>query len=115
MKKLIGVAFAVLAVMGSSPVAAGEKLYLGAGYTCGGWTQGKNKNDAYEQIGARAYAVGYLSGANIHSSRPDLLKPGVGSVEAYMGWIDNYCRANPLDSIADAADALMDELAKRRR
>ena len=34
--------------------------------------------------------------------------------DAISAWVDNYCRANPLNQIKDAADSLVDELAKTK-
>jgi hypothetical protein len=32
-----------------------------------------------------------------------------------FGWIDNYCAGHPLDTVADAAFALISELQRRKR
>jgi hypothetical protein len=59
------------------------------------------------------WIVGYMSGANTDPSYPDVL---LGKdLAGLIGWIDNYCRANPLKNIASAASSLIIELRSGRR
>jgi hypothetical protein len=43
---------------------------------------------------------------------PDLLQDT--DADAIASWMDNYCRAHPLDPIDTAADQLAAELLKRK-
>ena len=57
------------------------------------------------------WVAGYLSGSNVEADQPDVL---VGTdFDGLMAWIDNYCRANPLDLVGTAALKLFDELKSR--
>ena len=63
------------------------------------------------------WVAGFLSGANsvISTVAPKLdtlLQPNIDAQGLYA-WIDNYCIAHPLDTIAQAADALGAELVHR--
>ena len=54
--------------------------------------------------------LGFVSGANWASpgDREDFLK-GLDA-PALEVWIDNYCRAHPLERFSDSVDALVKEL-----
>jgi hypothetical protein len=56
------------------------------------------------------------SGANEMSQGADFLIERNGtSTAAIEGWLDNYCKANPLNNIATAAAALKTDLQTRSR
>ena len=74
------------------------------------------------------WVVGFVSGANIYTKNDILqgtcLKPGPGpradacsekiaNYDAVISWMDNYCKAHPLDTIADAAGELVRALEEK--
>jgi hypothetical protein len=86
------------------------------GRSCGTWTEARRSGNTtpvdYEQ-----WVAGFLSGANsiISTAAPELdtlLQPNIDAQGLYA-WIDNYCFAHPLNTIAQAADALGAELVHR--
>jgi hypothetical protein len=77
--------------------------------TCGEWIQER----ARQSILSTAYEfwlLGYLSGVSVALGVRFLPSTNAASIEA---WMDNYCRANPLDSVGEGADKLAKELIKR--
>jgi hypothetical protein len=62
------------------------------------------------------WVAGYLSAANnvaFVNDKEDVLKGS--DFDGLMAWIDNYCRANPLDTVEKAAVQLLAELIVRSR
>jgi hypothetical protein len=56
----------------------------------------------------KAWVIGFLSGINLASDKPDAL---VGTdYHGAMAWLDNYCKANPLNTITEASVKLIDQL-----
>jgi hypothetical protein len=101
------VALAVALIVGA-PLQAAAFRMLGAGTaSCGTWTswraQQANHPDHYvfEQ-----WALGFISGTAYEGAAS--LDPLSGlDAEAVWAWIDNYCRANPLEEVFDAAAAFI--------
>jgi hypothetical protein len=73
--------------------------------SCGGWTSHRQTPPGTGASTAEQWVVGYLSGqghlANAVGNALDPLK-GVDA-EGVWAWIDNYCRANPLKRVWEAA------------
>jgi hypothetical protein len=94
------------------PAHAEEATVFGHGLvSCGKWTEARRTTTGqglYIQ-----WLAGFLSGLNIESKGPDVLN-GQG-FDALMAWVDNFCRANPLEPIATAGFALMKELRSKGR
>jgi hypothetical protein len=112
LKQLCGVAF-ILAVTVGSVRAEGQVMAIGAGATsCGSWTQARKTNSVVQSLMGQWF-VGFLSGANIAvpDTDPDLLKGQ--DFNGLMAWHDNYCRAHPLDKLAEASKELLVELGRR--
>jgi hypothetical protein len=61
------------------------------------------------------WVVGFLSGINWTGGAvadvPDLLKGR--DFDGFMAWIDNYCRAHPLNKLDEASSELLLELGRR--
>lgn len=97
---------AVMAVPADSPIYA-----MFGGYDCGQWfVPGKRQY-------AAAWLVGFLSGQSLmyyqlgpHSDPLDELR---SADQAYL-WMDNWCRANPLEGIDKGGQALFRELTIKR-
>ncbi len=65
----------------------------------------------------KAWLLGFMSGMNsVHmkgiSSPADPLDK-LNTANQMFLWMDNYCKNNPLDSVADGAFALYLELARK--
>ncbi len=89
-------------VLIAAPAHAKEQIGDG-GDSCGTWTT--------KPTGAqKAWVYGYLSRATFNYAGEILGPVDAGAI---IGWIDNYCKAHPLERIASAAGALEIELAKK--
>jgi hypothetical protein len=79
-------------------------------FSCGEWPKGAayTRHDKSLMLN---WVLGFLSAASFQEGSPDLLanvdNPSVAA------WIDNYCAANPLDSIPIATFRLRQELLRR--
>jgi hypothetical protein len=115
----------LIVLLGTSTVFAKEfgqdRVMFGtAGKSCGTWTQLrpagalKPNGSVPAEFGALLmWVLGFISGANSDPSYPDVL---LGKdFDGLIAWIDNYCRANPLDNIAGAATHLIVELRSSTR
>jgi hypothetical protein len=92
-----------------------------AGQNCETWTQEREK---LQRAGVwssdlkfmSAWITGYLTGANeatVDRGEQDTLLATRADVPAAFAWIDDYCRAQPRNSIYDASASLMMELRKK--
>jgi len=81
--------------------------------SCGTWTQEHRERSGayYEQAG---WLAGYISAVNAYAYPGKDIAEGV-DVDGIEGWVDNYCSAHPLDSLATAARALVVELRTRHK
>ena len=106
---------ALITLTVSSPVFA-QTTRIGMS-DCGQWfsdTQVQKQNN-------RAWVLGWLSGVNnqinIDSPKgqtpPDYLAQLNSAAQAYL-FVDNYCRANPLETLGAAADQLMADLITKK-
>lgn len=84
--------------------------YIGSA-SCGEWVQNRAKGDEKLANAAQEFwLLGYLSGV-ANGLGVDFMKTAnAASIEL---WMDNYCRNNPLDNIADGAVKLSRELKKK--
>ena len=106
--------FLVLAILlvsaGTSAQAAKPTIF--GGYDCGQWIR-KGKGHPME-----SWAVGYLSGLNwMHVAAG--LKPNdpldeLNSVDQIYVWLDNYCKAAPLQRVDLGVVTLFEELKAKR-
>jgi hypothetical protein len=112
-KKLILIILLALVSTG----AWGEYLVLGAGtYGCGKFVEGKQKrNDDYDAI--MHWVSGVITGVNIERDK-EFADSALGEnldFETTSLWFEYYCKANPLDNVARATFALVDELTEREQ
>jgi hypothetical protein len=108
MKSVCAVALIILCGMGTQ-VAAGTATVYGAGTeSCGKWIASSTNP------GIRAWEVswvlGWLTAAGYYRVAGDLKETDSDAIAA---WVDNYCRANPLDTVGTAATGLIKTLAER--
>ena len=106
-------AFLLVLLSAGSARASSEYVILGAGSRpCGSWLQVRSQALPDSAV-LQSWVLGYISSvnANFLTSSPDVT--GGASADALFSWIDNYCAAHPLDTLARAASALLDSfLAK---
>ena len=82
---------------------AQEYTAIGAGAdSCGTWTANRSSPNGNERIAGDQWVLGFLSGIGFMG---DMTIDPLNGMDAQgvWAWIDNYCRANPIDEIADAA------------
>src|ERR1051325_9049646 len=93
-----------------SPGLAEDVHMLGAdsNSTCGTWSASRDSD--HNWIAMANWALGYLSGAAVFSTHLDPLK-GLDS-DAVLYWLDNYCRAQPLETFPHAVRAFAREHPK---
>jgi len=59
-----------------------------------------------------AWVTGFLSAFNFYGNRREADVAGSTDVNGIFAWLDNYCAANPLHTVAEASVALVTELSK---
>jgi hypothetical protein len=105
-----------IAMLAISSVPASSVRVFGYGLdSCGMWTDARRTQNANNLVYA-SWVIGYLSGVNqgvVTLVKKDILVDQ--DVHALLAWIDNHCRANPLDKIYRALEVLVGELLKRAR
>lgn len=87
-------------------VSAGTSF---GGADCGQWFSKKSR------FNAKVWLSGYLSGLNsaVGKQSGDPLGK-LGSMEQAFLWVDNYCKANPLSTLAEAGNVLYIELQGKK-
>lgn len=109
MKKLIPTV--VLSLMSTNAMA--DWAIRGEGnFSCPEYVSAKQTNNAklYSSI---SWVQGFITGVNYQIALPEETNSLVGqdlSAASVVAWLENYCRANPQDYLADAAGALVAEL-----
>jgi hypothetical protein len=105
----------LVVLLGAFPIskthAAGRDYFGVGGDSCAVWIDARAKRNTSSH---GSWVLGYVSALNLWNvigQRKDALKNTDGP--AIYLWIDNYCRANPLENIATAAGALARELNDR--
>ncbi len=91
----------LIAALTSTSVYASATTF--GAYDCGQWTR-------TQSAVSKAWLLGYLSGVNMMVNKGNPLGE-LSSAEQAYAWTDKFCQENPLKGVADAADALMIELA----
>ena len=95
---ILVLAFAAVTTFTATSPSFGYWLLGPDRMSCGSWLAERHKNVALE-----AWVLGFLSGIG-YIGPSDPLRGLDRNAVAY--WIDNYCRANPIARIEDAAAAL---------
>jgi len=98
--------FIFFAVFSSTPTYA-YRIYGAGVSSCGGWNNARKSGDYYQQ---GSWVLGFVSSYGYYEGKT--LKE-VDS-QALVSWMDNYCQANPLDSISDGAKQLIEALIIRK-
>ena len=98
--------------VGVRPGDPSGRTLIGADVSCGTWTQARQQ-DRQKPLTHQWWVAGFLSGLEYEGdpSRDPLAGNDIGGIAA---WIDNYCRQNPLKTIAHACLELMTLLRSGR-
>jgi hypothetical protein len=108
MRKSARLAIAALMVtMGATNVNAITTM---GGRSCGQWENRAQDNMA--RLAAEGWLMGFMSGLAIGSSKDVLADPDGASL---VLWMDNYCKAHPLEKIGTGGVVLYFELLRRQK
>ena len=94
-------------------VATADYAIRGEGnFVCPDYVAARQTNSAklYSSV---TWVQGFITGVNYQNALPDGSDSFIGrdlSAASLVSWLENYCRANPQDYLADAAEALIVEL-----
>lgn len=104
----------LLALMPGLDTSAGQtdgsfRIYGEGLSSCGEWVSERSANRRTAMVDG-AWVLGFVSGVGWSGVRGNLKRTDTAGIEA---WMDSYCRANPLKNLAEAAGALVDELATK--
>ena len=108
MKHLRGIALLVLCAVAiqATAIPPGQVFVYGSGsLSCGKWLA-SNVVDRHNKLN---WVLGWLSAAGYYTVLGELRETDSDAVAA---WVDNYCHNSPLNTISNAAAALVDTLAK---
>ena len=83
-------------------------------FSCPDYVSAKQTNSAklYSSI---SWVQGFITGVNYQSALPEGSHSFIGQefpAASIVSWLETYCRANPQDYLADAAEALIADLKK---
>jgi len=102
--------YLLLAPFAQAADRSGNYMVLGQGtISCGRWISDRSRDDAWAE---EAWLLGYLTAYNRNDWPGTNVASGTDS-DGSFAWIDNYCRAAPLDDMATAAFRLAGFLASR--
>jgi hypothetical protein len=108
MRFLLPAAFATALMAGSAKAEPYQEPYfvIGAGIkSCGAWTADRNGPLGQQD---RQWILGFLSGVGwVHLTGQNPLD-GLDA-QAVWAWVDNYCKAHPLDKMASAGEVFASE------
>lgn len=105
----------LLALAAVSAIPAGKGPIQTYGFpdsdSCATWTAERAK-PGYHRQEQEGWVLGLITGLNAFRPGDGNIAPGTNAA-GLLGWIDAYCKANPLDSVTTAGFALADELKRR--
>ena len=84
--------------------ANAKPIMVNGSTNCGDWV-------ANLDVQKKSWLLGYLSGLAV-GRQQDILKET--SNESIFLWMDNYCKANPLENVIHAGNILSYELKKQK-
>jgi len=112
----LAILFLVLsAVAGPSRAASNQYVILGAGSRpCGSWLQLRSQALPESAI-LQSWLLGYVTSVNANLLSVNQDVTAGATPDALFSWIDNYCAAHPLDSVARAAGAMIDSFLVKKK
>jgi hypothetical protein len=92
-----------------------QYVIFGAGSRpCGSWLQLRSQALPDSAV-LQSWVLGYVTSVNANLLSVNQDVTGGAAPDALFSWIDNYCAAHPLDSLARATGAMLDSyLAKSK-
>jgi hypothetical protein len=104
----LAILFLALSVAAPARAASNQYVILGAGSRpCGSWLQLRSQALPESAI-LQSWVLGYVTSVNANLLSVNQDVTAGATPDALFSWIDNYCAAHPLDSLARAASALLD-------
>ena len=100
-----------LALLFAAPAEAGNQYtILGAGSRpCGSWLQARSQATPDSAI-LQSWVLGYITSVNANLLIVSRDVADGNSPDGLFSWIDDYCAAHPLDSVARATGGLLESL-----
>ena len=80
--------------------------------TCAEWKKDRQPEGSMAHLRTQ-WLLGFITAYNEHVWHRSKDVADGTNAEGLLGWVDNYCAAHPLDKVAAAADALVNELVTR--
>ncbi len=108
MKKIIAVIAVSLMLFVVATTASAVPVLTVNGGSCGAWVKTRTNNSTVQFMG---WLEGYMSGLAVGYEKNIL--QGTDSESIFL-WMDNYCKANPLNGVADGGLDLFFELVKQK-
>ena len=106
MKKINSTLF-LIGLLVTSRVSGTEAM---GDITCGKWVKDRASSSKNDQLIGDSWLIGYLNGI-AQWSEVDIFTAIDG--DALFLWMDNYCKANPLEGLAHGGFNLSIELIKK--
>jgi hypothetical protein len=113
----IAVATALLAgLLYGAPAPAGNQyVILGAGSRpCGSWLQVRSETNPDSAV-LQSWVLGYITSVNANVLTVSQDVADGDTPDGLYSWIDSYCAAHPLDSLARATTALLESLRAKNK
>ena len=84
-------------------------------FVCPDYVSARQTNSAklYSSV---SWVQGFITGVNYHNALPEDSDSFIGqdlTAVSLVTWLENYCRSNPQDYLADAVEALVAELKNK--
>lgn len=103
---LLVVAIALALNAGESFAKLDESITVVGRKSCGFWAKSRADEDQFSKTVLQNWVMGYLSGVAM-TKGSDFLRDLDG--DSVFLWYDQYCQANPLDTLVDASEKLVKE------
>jgi hypothetical protein len=111
----LAVFLAMLLFAAPAHAAGNQYVILGAGSRpCGSWLQVRSQALPDSAI-LQSWVLGYVTSVNANLLSVNRDVTGDAAPDALFSWVDNYCAAHPLDSLARAASAMIDSLLVKNK
>jgi hypothetical protein len=102
------IVLAIVFALGATYSLTTDATTIAGTPSCGDWVSATQENQSSIRVD-RSWLLGFLSGLAV-GQKKDFIRTDNKSM---FLWVDNYCRSNPLNNLADAGDSLANELKKR--
>lgn len=115
LRLLLALSWGFIAVPCFGADSSGKFTILSMGAkSCGEVVADFKEEDGRGKLDNSIWVAGYITAVNERASSRSNVAAGTDPA-AWDLWINNYCTAKPLESLARATSALVAELSKRRR